>query len=107
MKPIYRTPIERFEKSITEDNLWIYVLSLALKEEICDQDVPRLIFEKFGFLPSKFTTARVFKHLKEGEYIRADKRQSKRSYIATEKGKAELKKMRIFVKKTSEILEKI
>jgi DNA-binding PadR family transcriptional regulator len=107
MKPIYRTPIERFEKSITEDNLWIYILSLALKEEICDQDVPRLIFEKFGFLTSKFTATRVLKHLKEGEYIRADKRQGKRSYIATEKGKAELKNMKAFVKKTSDILEKI
>ncbi|MFA5742662.1 MAG: hypothetical protein WC921_01530 [Candidatus Paceibacterota bacterium] len=107
MKPINRTPIERFEKSITEDNLWIYVLSLALKEEICDQDVPRLIFEKFGFLPSKFTAARVIKNLKEGEYIRADKRQGKKSYIAEEKGKEELEKMKIFVKRTNEILKKI
>ncbi len=107
MKPINRTPIERFEKSITEDNLWIYVLSLALREEICEQDVPRLVFEKFGFLPSKFTAARVLKHLKEGEYIRADKRQGKKSYIAAEKGKAELEKMKTFVKNTNKALEKI
>lgn len=107
MKPLYRTPIERFEKSITEDNLWIYILSLALKEEICEQDVPRLVFEKFGFLPSKFTAARVLKHLKEGEYIKADKRQGKKSYIAVEKGKTELEKMKNFVKETNQLLEKI
>lgn len=107
MKPIYKTPIERFEKSVTEDNLWIYVLSLSLKEEICEQDAARLIFEKFGFLPSKFTTARVLKLLKEGEYVKADKRQGKKSYIATEKGKEELEKMKNFIKKTVEELQKI
>ncbi|MDD4625139.1 MAG: hypothetical protein WCX23_01330 [Candidatus Paceibacterota bacterium] len=107
MKLIYRAPIERFKKSLTEDNLWLYILSLALKEEICEQDVPRLIFEKFGFLPGKFTTGRVIGILKEKGYAKADKRQGKKSYITLEKGKEELQKMRNLIKETTEALEKI
>jgi hypothetical protein len=52
-------PFERFKKLNTEGNLWIYVLSLG-KEVICDDEVGKLIFEKFGFLPGNILLKSVF-----------------------------------------------
>ncbi|MFA5746826.1 MAG: hypothetical protein WC926_01990 [Candidatus Paceibacterota bacterium] len=102
-----KTPLERFKQSIAQDNLWIYVLALAAREEICDQDVPRLVFEKFGFLPAKLSVTLVLTHLKKGEYVRTDKREGKKSYIATDKGKNELEDLKNFLAETKEKIEKI
>jgi DNA-binding PadR family transcriptional regulator len=105
--PTVKTPVERVKQSIAQDNLWVYVLALATREEICDQDVARLIFEKFGFLPAKISVTLVLTHLKKGEYIRTDKREGKKSYIATEKGKTELENLKSFLIETKEKIEKI
>ena len=39
-------PIKRFTNSVSEGNLWIYVLSLAKEVEIQEETISRLIFEK-------------------------------------------------------------
>ncbi len=97
-------PFERFKKSNTENNLWIYILSLAKNREIPNNEVRRLIFEKFEFLPGRILTPRVLYRLEREGYIEREKFQGKRAYKTTKKGMAELDKMKSFCK---ELIEKI
>ena len=96
-------PFERFKKLNTEENLWFYVLSLG-KEVTCDEDVRRLIFEKFEFLPSDLILKTVLFRLRRKNYISSEKYKGKRAYKTTEKGIAELEKTRDFYQ---ELLQKI
>jgi DNA-binding PadR family transcriptional regulator len=96
-------PFERFKKLNTEGNLWIYILSLG-KEVICEEDLEKLIFEKFGFLPGTILTKTVLFRLKRKGYIRSEKYKGKRAFVRTEKGEKELEKMKEFCK---ELLQKI
>jgi len=96
-------PFERFKKLNTEENLWFYVLSLG-KEVTCDEDVRRLIFEKFEFLPSDLILKTVLFRLRRKNYISSEKYKGNRAYKTTEKGIAELEKTRDFYQ---ELLQKI
>lgn len=89
-------PFERFKKTNTEGNLWIYILSLGKEREIANDEVRRLIFEKFGFLPGRILTPRVLYRLERQGYIKKEKYQGKRAFRTTKKGIAELKKMKTF-----------
>jgi len=97
-------PFERFKKTNTEGNLWIYILSIGKEREIANDEVRRLIFEKFGFLPGKILTPRVLYRLQRQGYIKKEKYQGKRAFRTTEKGILELKKMKTFCQ---ELIEKI
>jgi hypothetical protein len=96
-------PFERFKKLNTEGNLWIYILSLG-KEVTREDDVGKLIFEKFNFLPGAILTKSVLFRLKRKGYIRSEKYKGKRAFIRTEKEEKELEKMKEFCK---ELLQKI
>lgn len=97
-------PFERFKKTNTEGNLWIYILELGREGEIPDQDVTKLVFEKFGFLPGELVTGSVLYKLRRGGFVKTEKFQGKKAFSTTEAGKKELEKMRGFCQG---ILEKI
>jgi hypothetical protein len=97
-------PFYRFKKSNTENNLWIYILSLGNEREITREEVRRLVFEKFGFLPGKLLTSKVLYRLKSQEYIKTEKFKGKPAFSTTKKGEDEIAKMKIF---TKDLLEKI
>jgi len=97
-------PFERFKKLNTEGNLWIYILYLGREQEIPNDEVRRLIFEKFGFLPGNFLMRRVLYRLKNQGYISSERFMGKRAFKTTEKGIAELEKMKKFCQ---ELLEEI
>jgi DNA-binding PadR family transcriptional regulator len=90
------SPIERYKKTNTEGNLWIYILSLGLGQEVKNEDIPRKVFERFAFLPSDFTTMRVLFRLRQQGYVSDEKNQGKKAYKTTEKGKEQLEAMRTF-----------
>jgi DNA-binding PadR family transcriptional regulator len=96
-------PFERFQKLNTQGNLWIYVLSLG-KEMVCDEDVRRLIFEKFGFLPGNLLVKRVLFRLRRQGYLKTERYKGKKAYRISEEGRKELEKMRSFCQ---ELLQKI
>jgi DNA-binding PadR family transcriptional regulator len=89
-------PFERFKNSSTNGNIWIYVLSLAEEKPLPKRKAESLIFEKFGFLPSKFTCQRVLGRLEKGKYIESRKYQGEKAYTITKKGRKELQKMKEF-----------
>jgi len=97
-------PIKRFNNSITEGNLWIYVLALAKEVEIKEEDINRLIFEKFGFLPNTLMIKTVLFRLRKDDYITKEKLAGKKAYKTSEKGIDELGKMR---EKCQDLLQKI
>jgi len=97
-------PFERFKKSNTEGNLWIYILELGKEGETPDEEVTKLVFEKFGFLPGELITSSVLYKLRRGGFIKSEKFQGKKAFSTTEEGRRELEKMRGFCQG---ILEKI
>jgi DNA-binding PadR family transcriptional regulator len=97
-------PFERFKKLNTEGNLWIYVLSLGKEGIICDEDLGRIIFEKFGFLPGNLLLKSVLYRLRRKGYIETERYKGKRAFKTSEEGKKELEKMRNFCQ---ELLQKL
>jgi DNA-binding transcriptional regulator PaaX len=97
-------PIKRFKNLVSNDNLWIYVLSLGKENEVQEETVSRLIFEKFGFLPSELMLKTVFFRLKKDGYISKERLASKRAYKATEKGLKELEAMKSY---SSDLIQKL
>jgi DNA-binding PadR family transcriptional regulator len=97
-------PFERLKKLNTEGNLWVYILSLGKQREIPNEEVERLVFEKFGFLPGKLLTARVLYRLLNQGYIQREKYKGKTAYKTTKKGLKELEKMKEFFE---ELLKKV
>lgn len=89
-------PIERFKKTNTEGNLWIYILSLGKGQEICNKDMPPMIFEKFGFLPGGFLTKRVLMRLKQQGMASNERFKGNKAYKTTQKGAEQLEAMRAF-----------
>ena len=97
-------PFKRFKKSNTEKNLWIYILSLGKEKEIPNDEVRKLIFENFSFLPGNLLVKRVLFRLKQEGYLKKEKYKGKSAFLTTNKGVAELEKMKKFCQ---ELLEKI
>jgi len=97
-------PFQRFKKSNTENNLWIYILTFGKEREIKNEEVRNLIFEKFGFLPGNLLTKRVLYRLKSQGYIKKEKFKGKSAFSTTKKGIRELERMKIFSK---ELLKKV
>lgn len=89
-------PFKRFKKLNTEGNLWIYILLLGKEGEIPNEDIQKLVFEKFGFLPNKLLVSKVLFQLRTAGYIKGEKYKGKRAYRTTKSGVAELEKMKKF-----------
>ncbi len=94
-----RAPSERFEASITRDNLWIYILSLLKKRELYAYEMNEKIKKEFGFSPGNVTAYIVLQRLKADGYVRAllTKKSggpSRHYYGITEKGASELARAR-------------
>jgi len=87
-------PIKRFNDSVTNGNLWVYILSLGKDKEIQNNEVTRLIFEKFGFLPNEFMVRTVLFRLKNDGYVSREKFKGEKAFKITEKGQKELQAMK-------------
>ena len=91
-------PIERFFKSNTIENLWIYILSLLEKRKIYAWEIPAVIEENFGFKPGRITPYRVLYRLEKEGFVKSKTKERRRTYEITEKGKKELEKAKKFYK---------
>ncbi|MDD3170385.1 MAG: hypothetical protein PHW71_01205 [Candidatus Pacebacteria bacterium] len=97
-------PLNRFVSSITEGNLWIYVLSLGLEKEVQDKEVATLVFDKFGFLPSDLLVKRVLFRLRSQGYIKTERFKGERAFSTGEAGKKQLADMK---KYSENLLQKL
>lgn len=89
-------PIERFLKSNTIENLWIYILSLLKKRKIYAWEIPAMVEQEFGFKPGKITPYRVLYRLEKEGFVESKVEERRRIYEITEKGKKELEKAKKF-----------
>ena len=95
-----RPPSERFETSITKDNLWIYILTLLKKKELYAYELNGRIRKQFGFSPGNVTAYIVLQRLKADGYVKATSKKQeggpvRHYYATTPKGLAELKKAKV------------
>ncbi|MBC7074130.1 PadR family transcriptional regulator [Candidatus Parcubacteria bacterium] len=89
-------PFERLKKMNTKDNLWLYILFLLNEKSVYGWEIPKLVKEKFGFLPGKITPYRVLYRLEKDGFVESQLIERKRIYKITEKGKEELNKAKEF-----------
>jgi PadR family transcriptional regulator, regulatory protein PadR len=92
-----RTPSQRFEASITKDNLWVYILKLLKKKELYAYEINQKIKDDFGFSPGNVTAYIVLRRLSADGFVRAagtgkEGGPSRHYYTITEKGSEELLK---------------
>ena len=103
-------PSKRFEKSLTKDNLWLYIFILLQKKELYPYEIKSAIETKFEFSPGNMTAYVVLKKLKSGGYVTVVKKEQEKGrpertvYKITEKGIKELNKAREFHKKIGTFL---
>ncbi len=95
------SPSERFRKSITNDNLWIYILTLLKNKSLYAYEINDKIKKEFDFSPGNVTAYIVIKRLEIDGYIKkAGTKKSggpeRRYYVMTKKGKNELEKAKKF-----------
>ena len=102
-------PSERFEKSITKDNLWIYIFILLKKKELYAYEIKEAIKTEFGFSQGNMTAYVVLKKLKLGGYVNVMKKDQGKGpertfYKITEKGINELNNAKELHKKIGNFL---
>src|SRR3989338_2840127 len=95
--PLSKRPLDRLKKSVTQDNLWLYILKI-LKEEktMHPYEINKKIQKKFGFRPGNVTAYLVLKRLELDGYVKKSKSTKslgpqRNNYMITEKGLKELK----------------
>jgi DNA-binding PadR family transcriptional regulator len=92
-----RTPSERLRRSMTSDNLWLYILTLLKNKEMYPYEIREKIRDRFGFLPGNVTAYIVLEKLKAGGYVKIGRKEKiggpeRAYYKITQKGKTELGK---------------
>ncbi len=90
------TPYERFIKTNTKENLWIYVLIILKRGSHYAWDMYSVIEKEFGFKPGNITPYRVLYRLEEQKYVESEMINRKRMYKITSLGEKELEKAKDF-----------
>ena len=106
------TPSERLEKSITKDNLWLYILTLLKDNDMYPYEIRKTIKERFGFYPGNVTAYIVLKKLKSGGYVRIVRRMhgggpERTYYRVTPRGLEELDKSASSLELLAETFSKV
>ncbi|MDK2948930.1 MAG: PadR family transcriptional regulator, regulatory protein PadR [Patescibacteria group bacterium] len=90
------TPYERFIKTNTKENLWIYILIILKRGPHYAWDMYLTIEKEFGFKPGNITPYRVLYRLEEQKYVESEMIDRKRMYKITPLGEKELQKAKDF-----------
>ena len=95
--PLSKRPLDRLKKSVTHDNLWIYILKVLKEEKTMHAyELNKKIEQRFGFKPGNVTAYLVLKRLELNGYVKKVKSTKslgpqRNNYTITEKGAKELK----------------
>jgi len=92
-------PSNRTQKLNTNENLWIYILSLLKERPIYAWQLQSLIEKRFGFKPGRITPYRVLYRLEKDDFVKSELKEKRRVYRITEKGKKELELVKSFYQK--------
>lgn len=94
-------PLVRLERSLTTENLWIYILSLLSRQKMHAYAVMEEMKKQFGWKPGLVTPYVVMYKLEEDGFIKGSDKGRRRYYYITQKGKELLKKARNRLRETA------
>lgn len=91
-----RRPVERLEKKVDRENLWLYILHILSKKERYAFEIRGLVEKQFGFLAGTVTAYKVLYLLKNGGYVSTEEKDGRKYYNITPKGREQLSAARAF-----------
>ncbi|VVB74123.1 Transcriptional regulator PadR-like family protein [uncultured archaeon] len=97
-------PLARLERSLTTDNLWIYILSLLSGQRMHAYAVMEEMEKRFGWRPGLVTPYVVMYKLEEDGFIKGSDKGRRRYYYITQKGKGLLKAAKRRLKETAGLI---
>lgn len=98
--------VEHLRRSITKQNLWLYVLSILGAGPASPSDVERDVESNFGFSPAKITFYSVLYKLKREGLVSKTAASFRSKYAITERGEKALQEAIDTLRSTSESLRK-
>ncbi len=84
-------PITRLRRSLTTENLWLYILSTLRRKRTYAYALNSQIEERFGWRPGLITSYLVFYKLEAEALITSKYDERRKYYEITPKGRAALK----------------
>jgi PadR family transcriptional regulator, regulatory protein PadR len=97
-------PLVRLERSLTTENLWIYILSLLSRRKMHAYAMMEEMERSFGWKPGLVTPYVVMYKLEEDGFIRGSDKGRRRYYYITQKGKELLKTARKRLRETADAI---
>lgn len=95
-------PLARLERSLTRENLWMYILSLLSERKLHAYAIMDEMETRFGWKPGLVTPYVVMYKLEEDGFIRGANKGRRRYYYISPKGKELLKKARKRLRETAD-----
>lgn len=96
--------IKRFERKLTKELLWLYILSLLKKESLHAYALRKKISEKFSFLPGNVSAYVVLYKLKSRGFVSKKREKNRIVYSITPRGKNLLKEAEHSLKKKFKLI---
>ena len=97
-------PLVRLERSLTTENLWMYILSLLSRQKMHAYAVMEEMEKQFGWKPGLITPYVVMYKLEEDGFIKGSDKGRRRYYYITPKGKELLKAARKRLKEMADVI---
>jgi DNA-binding PadR family transcriptional regulator len=97
-------PLIRLERSLTTENLWIYILSLLSRQRMHAYAAMEEMENRFGWKPGLITPYVVMYKLEEDGFIKGSDKGRRRYYYITQKGKELLKAARKRLKEMADVI---
>ena len=94
----------RLERTLTKENLWLYILSLLKKKKLYAYGLGEEIEKNFGWKHGLITSYIVLYKLENEGLIKSEFEERRKYYRVTKKGVEELKKARKFLYRLAERL---
>ncbi|MBI4018156.1 MAG: PadR family transcriptional regulator [Candidatus Aenigmarchaeota archaeon] len=93
----------RLKRMLTTESLWMWLLILLSRKPRHAYVLRSEIKDEFGFMPGNVTCYKVLYFLKSGGYVGIKEEGRKKIYYITRKGRKELAKARLFLKRASRV----
>ncbi|MDW8062697.1 MAG: PadR family transcriptional regulator [Candidatus Caldarchaeum sp.] len=94
---------ERLVRKLTQENLWLYILTLLNRKPLYGYEVRKLIEKEFGFRPGQVTSYVVMYRLEKSGLIKVvdeakgSRGPARKYYAITSKGATTLEKAKKFL----------
>ncbi|MBS7657014.1 MAG: PadR family transcriptional regulator [Candidatus Bathyarchaeia archaeon] len=99
-----KEPVERLKEKVLKENLWVFLFKILAKNDEYAYELRKKINQEFGFWAGRVTGYRVLYLLEKNGYVDSYLNGRRKYYRLSDKGREQLQKAKIFLKKISESL---